>query len=491
MTNKFELKKNFIYNSTNNDLVDLLANTVSPEDIKIDCRIDDNNNDIIFTFTDTSVSNNNGDPYKLQLNNYIIVTQPDQQTQSTTQPAPATQAPAPAQAPAQAVTPIIFTIDHNLFKQYLIHGENKISLKKGDVVLFNNTFDVDRRPPEIEQPVDTSSLPWGKELRKNEIKEGTVTVKVNNANGGEVTFQIKKQDGTPVLNDNNTPISNKIPISNEEFTEEFQVSEGFLKKLEDHTYYSVIVEVKNKVECKVIKKIDFYVDLNPRLPANYEAMIQKIRKEQKGLNQKVLPSQINQLIYKNLIELDFGNEYSLKPISEKTWGVGSIYLRDMVPSNRYDFHIGRKIRSHMYTSVLVNDFIRILGDPFKNDKWTFTDEKLPDGNTITAEQINKNIIKKYMEWDGIKGKSIPNVVDDVSEWKQQEGTMFKIIKDIRGGDIMREEYNNVVKQIRKKSIKTFLSFFSVGDSIKRRFLKGGKTRKKSKRKSVRKTRSKK
>ena len=150
------------------------------------------------------------------------------------------------------------------------------------------------------------------------------------------------------------------------------------------------------------------------------------------------------------------------------------------------------MNSNISTSVLVNDFIKILGDPFKNDKWTFTDEKLPDGNTITAEQINKNIIKKYMEWDGIKGKSIPNVVDDVSEWKQDyPDTMFKIIKDIRGGDIMREEYNNVVKQIRKKSIKTFLSFFSVGDSIKRRFLKGGKTRKKSKRKSVRKTRSKK
>ena len=464
MSNTFMINKNFL---STTGTVDLL--TANDEDKSIDCRINDNTNINVKFTCNTPASCSDGDIIQLVLNesNLANITLTGSEAN--------------------------FIIEKNLFITHLIDvSTNQLQFKnstKGSI-LDTIKFNVDMRLPIITSNDDgnltTKDLPWGKELEKTEIKDGNINIKVKNAMDGTLTFIIKK-----TYSDEQVKKVEESPINKNEYP--FSVPANVLEKLHDNVFYDVVFILKNKHNCEVKKNITFFVNLTTEIPYNYKNMINKISNKQKdSLGNEILPSQIQQLIYKNLIQLDFGSEFSLKPISNKTFGVGSIALRNVAPSNRYDFHIGRKMNSNMSTSVLVNDFIKILGNPFKNDNWAFDDVKTSDGNTITKEQINQNTIKKYMSSYGILGDKSKFKIDfeDPDKWKENENTMFKIIENTQN-DTMKEAYNDVVIEIRIQSIKTFLSFFSLTDSIKRRFFKGGKTRKKSKRKSVRKTRSKK
>ena len=112
-----------------------------------------------------------------------------------------------------------------------------------------------------------------------------------------------------------------------------------------------------------------------------------------------------------------------------------------VSINEFDFHIGRKhgisIKSR---ENLVNEYVKILGNPFK------VKESLENKSYLDIKKDELNFTNnKYL-------------IINVLEWNENEETYFKKLNNPTGE--LEKAYNKVIADIREKSKYTFLKIFN-------------------------------
>jgi hypothetical protein len=258
-------------------------------------------------------------------------------------------------------------------------------------------------------------------------------------------------------------VNNRATINTSQLQKDFISNQSYRIKLEAYD-----------TSCNKIDKVigEFFVS-DVEEPDTYKAA--KVLWGKKEINGK---SYIEQFMYKYLYNESKTffekNSPLLTTISNK------VFAMTTIRTIKWDFHIGRKrFTFKQETKQLMEAFFKVLGNPLK--VWPTENETTKDEGVITYQERQK-IIKNRLKSEGVKDSDLL----DPKYWKEEPDTKFKLIKNPADSEL-RHVYNNVVLQIRRNSIDTFKSFFSYKPVISR----GGKTRKKSKRKSVRKTRSKK
>jgi len=348
----------------------------------------------------------------------------------------------------------------------LSNGINSI-----DVIIWTNpeqqktkiiNFKIDKTEPLIDDAV----VSWGPILDPQE-KESDGFIDVVFKNGSfksdptpKITMIGEKNQSIPLeLNLEN----NRAKINKSQLKTTFISNQSYRIKLEAYD-----------TSCNKFDKVigEFFVS-DVEEPKTYKEA-QKLW-EKKELNGK---SYIEQFMYKYLYNESktFFDDKNLllTTISNKTLAMTTIRTTE------WDFHIGRKrFTGKQNTMELMNAFFKVLGNPLK--VWPIKNETTTDGEVIQFQERQKTI-KDMLKSKGVQDSDLL----DPKYWKEESDPKFKLIKNPADSEL-RHVYNNVILQIRRNSIDTFKSFFSYQPI----FYRGGKTRKKSKRKSVRKTRSKK
>jgi hypothetical protein len=342
-----------------------------------------------------------------------------------------------------------------------------------DVTIWTNpeqqkTGIINFKKDHTEPLIDDAVVSWGPILDPQE-KESDGFIDVVFKNG---SF---KSDPTPpkitMIGEKNRPIPLEWNLVNNRAT----INRSQLNNFISNQSYRIKLEAYD-TSCNKFDKVigEFFVS-DVEEPDTYKAAQKLWENKEKELNGK---SYIEQFMYKYLYNESKtffdDKKLLLTTISNKTLAMTTIR------TIKWDFHIGRKrLAGFKETKELMDAFFKVLGNPLK--VWPTKNETTTDGEVIQFQERQKTI-KDMLKSRGVQDTDLL----DPKYWKEESDPKFKLIKNPADSEL-RHVYNNVILQIRRNSIDTFKSFFTYQITISR----GGKTRKKSKRKSVRKTRSKK
>merc|ERR1711871_627748 len=296
-----------------------------------------------------------------------------------------------------------------------------------------------------------NNLSWGHELDKDELStEGFVEVKTTNANNGKITMEIFKLNcdsagvGVPVID------KKDIDITQDEF--KIPVRQDELNRLEDNTFYKIKITITKDGNTTTIDDFaTFFTDKKNAVPKLFDDFRKNVIDKTGDLNNQTGSivadkyNEIQQFIYKNLhalVEKECSGG-TLKPVSNKT--ITSAVRVSNFNKFRYDFHIARKLMTgYTPTETLVDDFVRLLGDPFQDFNWPSKEDNPTDGPaTLFAKQKDKiNQYRKKGSWTGIKQKGDKEVATKATGLWNDENAKLKTIKNTYG-DLIKEQYNEV------------------------------------------------